>query len=70
MSNLFGVHPEFFLCGEGHEQAVCFSGFGVLVVISFTTGQLWDELVFDCLIGFVEYLNFVCSDLINLGSKC
>jgi len=55
--NLFGVHPEFFLRGEDCEQVVCFPGFGVLVVISFAVGQLWDESVFDCLIGFVEYLN-------------
>jgi len=54
--NLFGVHPEFFLRGEGREQVVRFPGFGVLIVISFTAGQLWDESVFDCLIGFVEYL--------------
>jgi hypothetical protein len=70
VSNLFGVHPDFFLRGEGCEQVIGFPGLGVFVVIRFAAGQLWNsESAFNWLIGFVEYLNFVGGDLINLGSK-
>ena len=44
ISNLFGVHPDFFLRGEGCEQVVGFPGFGIFVVISFAAGQLWNEV--------------------------
>jgi hypothetical protein len=55
---------------EGCEQVVVvFLDIGILVVIGFSTRQLWKESSFDCLIGFVEYLNFVGGDLVNLERK-
>jgi hypothetical protein len=50
--NLFGVHSDFFLHGEGCEQGVViFLDIGILVLIGFSTRQLWKELSFDWLIS-------------------
>jgi len=58
----------FFLHGEGCKQVIIFIATGFFVV-GFATGQLWNELMFDCLIGIIENLNFMGGNLVNIEGK-
>ena len=64
---MFRVHSEFFfLCSErlkaSHHQ---FLGVGILVIISFSFRKLWKESLFNCLIRFIEHLNFVVRESVT-----